>query len=118
MQLPILSFEGLDLMVFATGDEAEGHVEPPDVDVGRTYDAVGQVLRFGTDGRRVFLHETGEYDADSLRAAILATFEATGVQVAAESPLAALVATATERFAVADQLTWLGRVAARFLSDR
>lgn len=116
MHLPILSFEGLDLMVFATAEEAEGQVEPPDVDVGHTYDAAGQVLSFTTDGRRVFLHETGELDPEALRTAILATFQATGIGAGTDAPLGQLVATAAERFSVANQLTWLGRIAARFFA--
>jgi hypothetical protein len=100
MQEPILSFEGYDLMVFASVTRAELFVEPYDVAVGDTYDAEGQVLRFEAVGRRTFLRETGEYHPDRLRAAIVGTFDAAGVAVAPDASLDELVRAATQRFSV------------------
>jgi len=100
MQEPILSFEGQDLMVFATVFRAESFIEPYDVAVVDAYDAEGQVLRFEAVGRRTFLRETGEHHPDRLRAAIVGTFDAAGVAVAPDAPLDELVKTATQRFSV------------------
>lgn len=100
MREPILTFEGLDLMVFAHVWRAEAQVEPYDINDVDAYDAEGQVLRFQVEGRRTFLEETGEHDPDRLRAAVLATFDATGVAVGPDASLAELVRVASQQFSV------------------
>jgi hypothetical protein len=100
MRIPILSFDGNDLMVFMTATKAEAFVEPPDVYVGTTYDADGQLLAFETDGRRTFLRETHVYEPDGLRSAIVEVLNAGGATVARDASLHELVAEASQRFSV------------------
>lgn len=117
MHEPILSFEGLDLVVYATAAAAEGHVESYDVAAYSTFDSSGQALRFEADGWNVHLRETGDYQPDRLRDATLATFNAAGVSVPADASLDQLVSMAAQRFSLDQSLTLLGRVGRR-LFDR
>lgn len=117
VQEPILTFEGLDLIVCATVSEAEGHVEAYDVAVVDAYDAAGQVLRFEVDGWKTSLRATGDHQPERLRAALEATFRAVGVSVPADASLDNLVSEASQRFSVDQSLTFLGRLGRR-LFDR
>jgi hypothetical protein len=98
VELPILAFEGNDLIVFATAASAEGFVEPPDADVRDTYDATGRIMRFKHNGRVTSLVETDEFRPDDLRAALLEVFAVTRVAVNNQAPLDELVAVATRHF--------------------
>ncbi len=98
MELPILAFEGNDLIVFATAASAEGFVEPPDADVRETYDATGRILRFKHNDRVTSLVETDEFRPDDLRAALLEVFAVTQVAANNEAPLDELVAEASRHF--------------------
>jgi hypothetical protein len=116
VQEPILSFEGLDLFVCSTASEAEDHVESYDVAVYSAFDASGQVLRFEAEGWNVSLRETGDYQPDRLRNALVATFNAAGLSVAADASLDELVAVAAEQFSLGTQLSWVGKIASRLFS--
>jgi hypothetical protein len=117
VQEPILTFEGLDLIVFTTASEAEGHTDAYDVARVDAYDAAGQVLRFEAEGWGTVLRETGEHQPERLRTAIRATFDAGGVSVPADASLDHLVSVASQRFSVDQSLTFLGRLG-RKLFDR
>jgi hypothetical protein len=87
-----------NLVVFDSVADAEAFVEPPDIELGQTFDADGQLLRFETDDRRTFLRETGQLHPEALRSRIVATFEAAKVEVQPEQPLEALVTDARAKF--------------------
>ena len=95
---PILSFEPSDLVVFDSVADAEAFVEPPDADLGPTFDADGQLLRFESDGRRTFLRETGESRSEALRSQLAATFAAAGLEIDPGRPLDELITEARDRF--------------------
>jgi hypothetical protein len=97
VKLPILSFEGNDLIVFETAEEAQAFVEPSDIQVADTYDATGRVLRFETDGRLTSLIETDEVQPDDLRTRLLEVFAATEVATSQDALLDELVAEASRR---------------------
>ena len=117
VQEPILTFEGYDLIVFASASDAEGFVEAYDVARTDAFDSAGQVLRFEAAGWGSALRETGEYQPERLRTAIRATFDAVGVSLPADAPLDHLVSVASQRFSVERSLTVLGRIG-RWLFDR
>jgi sugar lactone lactonase YvrE len=95
---PILLFEPNDLAVFDSSGEAEAWIEPPDVDLGPSFDADGQLLHFDTDGRRTFLRETGELRPEALRSQLVATFAAAGIDASPDRSLDELVTDARELF--------------------
>lgn len=113
MQEPILTFEGLDLIVHATASDAAGHVESYDVDAVHAFDPVGHVLRFEAEGRNVSLRETGDCQPERLRNELLMTFKAAGVSVAPDTSLDQLIELASERFSADRSLTSLGRLIQR-----
>ena len=98
MKLPIFSFEGYDLIVFETPEDAESYVEPADVNLGSSYDADGQRILFETDGRITRIRETGELQPDALRKSLLATLSQVSVSVGPEAELAELKREAEQRF--------------------
>jgi hypothetical protein len=117
VQEPILTFEGYDLIVFATAAEAEGHTEAYDGERVDAYDSAGQVLRFEAVGWGTALRETGEHQPEELTTRIRATFETVGATVPAHASLDDLVSVASQRFSVDQSLTLLGRLG-RKLFDR
>ena len=98
MKLPIFSFEGYDLTVFETPEDAESYVEPADVNLGSSYDADGQRILFETDGRITRIRETGELQPDALRESLLATLSQVGASVGPDAELAELKREAEQRF--------------------
>ena len=98
MRPPIFSFEDCDLIVFEIPRDAALFVEPLDVDVGESYDADGQLLRFETDGRVTRIRETGELRPEALRAALVAALSLVGEGVDPSAELDELVLRGRERF--------------------
>jgi hypothetical protein len=95
---PILYVEGYDLVVFQTPETAEGWFELPDVNVGVVYDAEGRVLEREVADGSIRLAPTDATRPDALRAAILRTFDLTGIAASTSVSLDYLVAEARRNF--------------------
>lgn len=63
---PVFLIEGLDVAIFASLEDAQLWLEPPDVPSQKGYDAVGRRLRIETDGHatRITLVEDEPSDSE------------------------------------------------------
>jgi hypothetical protein len=95
---PILYVEDYDLVVFETPETAEGWFELPDVNVGVVYDAEGRVLEREVADGSIRLAPTDATRPDALPAAILRTFDRTGIAASTSVSLDYLVAEARRNF--------------------
>jgi len=118
MRAPIFVWQPNELLAFSSVEEAEGFVEPYDVNEGTTYDADGRLLVFELEGdghfwqRRVVLRarESQPTHDKDLRLAILQASEAAGAKAEPSASLEQLVEEAHARFSAPRSGLWRKRL--------